>query len=66
MQERRLELTFEFVRFFDLVRWSRRDDIPPVASTNNMPGFVAGKNEVLPIPENELIRNPNLEQNPNY
>lgn len=66
VQERRLELTFEFVRFFDLVRWSRRADIPPIASTDNMPGFVSGKHEVLPIPEGELISNPNLTQNPDY
>lgn len=66
VQERRLELTFEFVRFFDLVRWSQRDNVPAIASTDNMPGFVAGKNEVLPIPEGELIRNPNLTQNDGY
>ncbi len=64
--ERRLELTFEFQRYFDLVRWSRRANVPPIASTENMPGFVAGKNELLPIPQGELIANPNLTQNPGY
>ena len=65
--ERRLELTFEFKRFFDIVRWSRRDgDVPDFAQTSAMPGFVEGRNEVFPIPEGELISNPNLEQNPGY
>ncbi|NMM48359.1 RagB/SusD family nutrient uptake outer membrane protein [Marinigracilibium pacificum] len=64
--ERRLELTFEFQRFFDLVRWGRRANTPDIASPTQMPGFVAGKNELLPIPQEEILRNPNLVQNPNY
>ncbi|GAA4836416.1 RagB/SusD family nutrient uptake outer membrane protein [Algivirga pacifica] len=64
--ERRLELTFEFQRFFDLVRWGKRANVPAIADPAQMPGFVKGKNEVLPIPEEEIIANPNLAQNPNY
>ncbi len=65
--ERRLELTFEFKRFFDVVRWMRRaGPVPAFAQPTSMPGFVVGKNEVLPLPEGELVANPNLEQNPNY
>ena len=66
VQERRLELTFEFQRYFDLVRWSRRANVPDIASTSNMPGYTPGKNELLPIPQGELIANPNLTQNPGY
>ena len=56
--ERRVELGFEFHRFFDLVRWGIAKDI--------LTGFVAGKNEVFPIPQTELDLNPNLTQNPGY
>ncbi|MEL7160309.1 MAG: RagB/SusD family nutrient uptake outer membrane protein [Bacteroidota bacterium] len=65
--ERRLELTFEFKRFFDLIRWTRRaGTVPDFAQPGSMPGFIANKNEVLPIPEGELVANPNLTQNPGY
>jgi tetratricopeptide (TPR) repeat protein len=65
--ERRLELTFEFKRFFDIIRWTRRNGpVPAFAQPSAMPGFTANKNEVLPIPENELVANPNLVQNTNY
>jgi hypothetical protein len=57
--ERRLELAGEGHRFFDLVRWG--DAATKLASK----GFVAGKNEILPIPAREL-RGTKLEQNPGY
>jgi len=56
--ERRVELGFEFHRFFDLVRWGIAKDV--------LTDFVAGKNEVFPIPQTELDLNPNLVQNPGY
>lgn len=56
--ERLVELGFEMHRFFDLVRWGIAPDI--------INGFVAGKNEVFPIPQTELDLNPNLTQNPGY
>jgi starch-binding outer membrane protein, SusD/RagB family len=57
--ERRLELAGEGHRFFDLVRWG---DAPAVLGPL---GFVAGKNEILPIPFSEL-QGTQLQQNPNY
>lgn len=59
MKERRLELGGEGHRWFDLVRWDR------AATVLAIEGFVAGKNEVLPIPFNEL-EGTKLVQNPNY
>lgn len=57
--ERRLELAGEGHRFFDLVRWG--DAATKLAGR----GFVAGKNEILPIPAHEL-QGTKLVQNPNY
>ncbi|MEO5889462.1 MAG: RagB/SusD family nutrient uptake outer membrane protein [Ferruginibacter sp.] len=57
--ERRLELAGEGHRFFDLVRWG------DAAAKLGSRGFVAGKNEILPIPARELTAT-KLVQNPNY
>jgi hypothetical protein len=57
--ERRLELAGEGHRFFDLVRWG------DAAAKLGGRGFVAGKDEILPIPANELLGT-KLKQNPNY
>ncbi|WP_250254344.1 RagB/SusD family nutrient uptake outer membrane protein [Chryseobacterium sp. Marseille-Q3244] len=57
--ERRRELAGEGHRWFDLVRWG---DAPIKLAFK---GFKAGKNEILPIPFNELP-NTALHQNPGY
>ena len=57
--ERRRELAGEGHRWFDLVRWG---DAPSKLANR---GFVAGKNEILPIPAFDLIGT-QLEQNPLY
>lgn len=54
-KERRLELAGEGHRWFDLVRWGKAADILGPR------GFVAGKNEILPVPLLELS-NTKLEQ----
>ncbi len=57
-RERRLELMGEGHRFFDLVR---------TGEGTRIPGFVAGKHEVFPIPVEEIqFANGNWDQNPNY
>lgn len=57
--ERRLELAGEGFRFFDLVRTGQASAVlGPL-------GFTTGKNEILPIPQDELS-NTQLVQNPNY
>lgn len=59
LQERRLELVGEGHRFFDLVRTGR--------AAANIPGFVAGKHELFPIPIEEIqFSNGNWSQNPQY
>ncbi len=59
MLERRMELAGEGHRWFDLVRTER------AAAALADQGFTPGKNEVLPIPLNEL-ENTLIVQNPNY
>lgn len=59
LDERRLELVGEGHRFFDLVRTNR--------AVGTIPGFTANKNEVFPIPFEEIqFSNGNWQQNPNY
>lgn len=60
-KERRLELAMEGFRYFDLVRWG---DAATVLAGK---GFIAGKHEVFPIPQDEIVNSGNaLKQNPNY
>jgi len=58
-EERRKELVGEGHRFFDLVRTGRAAD--------NIDGFTSGKNELFPIPLEEIeFSQGNWEQNPGY
>ncbi len=59
--ERRSELAMEGWRFWDLVRTGR------AAQVLGPLGFIAGKNELLPIPQSEIdISQGSLTQNPNW
>ena len=59
--ERRHELAMEGWRFWDLVRTGK------AAQVLGPLGFIAGKNEFLPIPQNEIdISQGSLVQNPNW
>lgn len=75
--ERRLELSQEGHRFFDLVRWGIAADVlnkylanEAVLLTTKFGGakFVAGKSEFLPIPQSQIdIQGADvLKQNPGY
>jgi len=59
--ERRVELGMEFDRHFDVIRQGRG------TAVFGAQGFVAGKSEVWPIPQNEIdLSAGTLKQNPGY
>ena len=72
LKERRLELAQEAKRWDDLIRYDRAievmnnvDDVD--LSTGQSVNYnVTEKDLLLPIPQDEIDRNPNLEQNPGY
>jgi hypothetical protein len=59
VHERQVELALEGFRFYDLVRWG-------IAKEVLGDKFDVNHDEYLPIPLNEILMNPNLEQNPGY
>ncbi len=60
-EERRHELAFETIRYFDLMRQGR------MAEVLEPYGFVAGRHEILPIPQTELdLSEGKMEQNPQW
>lgn len=75
--ERKLEFAFEGQRFLDLQRWGdayealkeQGKSIPDGSGGYLHPdgaGYKQNKNELLPIPEYEIMVNPNMKQNNGY
>lgn len=68
--ERVLELCGESVRWADLKRWGDLETTEAVAQVAlrdpDFNNFQVGKHIRLPIPQIEVLNNPNLEQNPDY
>lgn len=74
--ERRVELAMEGHRWFDLVRWGIAKQVMDKDTGSygsmeseearaEMATFIEGKNELFPIPNEEMALNP-MEQNPGY
>ncbi len=69
--ERRVELAMESHRWFDLCRWGIAKQTMDAYKANETPEaqaemapFIAGKNELFPLPQVELDLNPGMQQNP--
>ncbi|MEQ9439997.1 MAG: RagB/SusD family nutrient uptake outer membrane protein [Cyclobacteriaceae bacterium] len=68
LEERRLELAFEFKRWYDIKRRQLGEEaFTAPTSLEPHANFDPGKHYLLPLPQDELDRNPNLApQNPGY
>lgn len=67
--ERARELCYEGHRRFDLVRWGILvETVKRVSKEINSKGgeYVSEAHNLCPIPQTEIIKNSNLEQNPGY
>ena len=66
--ERRVELAFEGLRYFDLKRWGQLQQAYQAAIADNVAGYrpvyQAAKAGVFPVPESELNANSAIWQNP--
>lgn len=74
-EERRLEFILEGQRWFDLIRWhilvkyvktNTPTDAETLGTKTTKIQNVSKKNYLLPLPEDQIILNPNLEQNWGY
>lgn len=66
LEERRFEFAFEGIRWFDIARRRIGNE---VFSADGLEGFKPSFSDIdylLPIPGDEIERNPNLTQNPGY
>ena len=74
-EERRLEFVLEGQRWFDLIRWhilvkyvkaNTPTDAETLGTKTTKTQNVSKRNYLLPLPQEQLILNPNLEQNWGY
>ena len=66
LEERRLELAFEGKRWYDIARRQLGSTVYSASGFEGAkPGFTA-EDYLMPLPGDELERNPNLTQNPGY
>jgi starch-binding outer membrane protein, SusD/RagB family len=63
VEERRLELAFEFVRWFDIKRLNIGVEAFGPTGLEPQPNFNPTKHYLLPFPGTEIARNPNLAPN---
>ncbi|MFD2563916.1 RagB/SusD family nutrient uptake outer membrane protein [Aquimarina rubra] len=67
LEERRIELAFEFKRWYDIKRLNLGMEVFGPTSLEPQPNFDATRDYLFPLPNDELGRNPNLlPQNPGY
>lgn len=67
LEERRIELAFEFKRWYDIVRRDLGDQVFGPNGLETQPNFNKNKHYLLPIPQTEIDVHPKLgPQNPGY
>ncbi|MCG1037374.1 RagB/SusD family nutrient uptake outer membrane protein [Polaribacter sargassicola] len=67
LEERRLELAFEGKRWYDIVRRQIGSEVFGASGLEGLKASFDSNDYLLPLPEDELERNPNLlPQNPGY
>ncbi|WP_378181287.1 RagB/SusD family nutrient uptake outer membrane protein [Aquimarina sp. SS2-1] len=67
IEERRIELAFEFKRWYDIKRLNLGMEVFGPTSLEPQPNFDPTRDYLFPLPNDELGRNPNLlPQNPGY
>lgn len=65
LEERRLEFAFECIRWYDIARRRIGDQVFSASGLEGAKPFFSADDYLLPLPEDELERNPNLlPQNP--
>lgn len=63
LEERRLELAFEAKRWYDIKRRQLGDNVFSASGLEVRPNFSASRDYLLPLPNDELQRNTNLQPN---
>ena len=67
LEERRIELAFEYKRWYDIVRRDLGDQVFGPDGLEPQTNFDKNKHYLIPIPQTEIDMSPNLEpQNPGY
>ncbi|WP_051941897.1 RagB/SusD family nutrient uptake outer membrane protein [Maribacter forsetii] len=66
LEERRLEFAFEGIRWYDIARRKIGNEVFGASGLEGEKPFFSEDDYLLPLPEDELERNPNLTQNPGY
>ncbi|QWX84010.1 RagB/SusD family nutrient uptake outer membrane protein [Cellulophaga sp. HaHaR_3_176] len=66
LEERKYEFAFEGIRWYDIARRKIGDQVFSASGLEGAKPFFNADDYLLPLPEDELERNPNLTQNPGY
>jgi hypothetical protein len=70
--ERRIELTMEGLYYSDILRWktAEKENNADVKNSDGVTvskrSFNAERDYLWPVPNNQIVLNPNLTQNPNW
>lgn len=64
--ERPTELALEGVRWYDLIRWGIVKESLENHGKPYVENYIPAKHNLLPIPHDEFLLNPDWEQNPNF